>query len=114
VGAADRRDRDRVTLGAQPRDIMRLVIRQGMRSLRRPGCGSLRFGARARVAAMLVGVVRADPLCMRATGFTVLVTLARRRSRLAGAAGGRGGAACSRVCWTRYATANTFLELVSR
>jgi predicted permease len=69
----------RVTLGAQPRDIMRLVIRQGI-AFAAAGLvvGSLAAAALARVvAAMLVGVGPADPLVYAAaTGFTVLVTLA--------------------------------------
>jgi predicted permease len=69
----------RVTLGAQPRDIMRLVIRQGI-SFALVGLvvGSLLAAALARVvAAMLVGVGPADPLVYAgATLFTVLVTLA--------------------------------------
>jgi predicted permease len=69
----------RVTLGAQPRDIMRLVIQQGI-AFAAAGLvvGSLAAAALARVvAAMLVGVGPADPLVyVAATGFTVLVTLA--------------------------------------
>jgi predicted permease len=69
----------RVTLGAQPRDIMRLVIRQGI-AFAAAGLvvGSLAAAALARVvAAMLVGVGPADPLVYAAaTAFTVLVTLA--------------------------------------
>jgi ABC-type antimicrobial peptide transport system permease subunit len=69
----------RVTLGAQPRDIMRLVIRQGI-TFAAAGLvvGSLAAAALARVvAAMLVGVGPADPLVYAAaTGFTVFVTLA--------------------------------------
>jgi predicted permease len=69
----------RVTLGAQPRDIMRLVIRQGL-AFAAAGLvvGSLAAAALARVvAAMLVGVGPTDPLVYAAaTGFTVLVTLA--------------------------------------
>jgi predicted permease len=69
----------RVTLGAQPRDIMRLVIQQGI-AFAATGLivGSLAAAALARVvAAMLVGVGPADPLVYAAaTGFTVLVTLA--------------------------------------
>jgi predicted permease len=68
----------RVTLGAQPRDIMRLVIRQGL-AFAAAGLvvGSLAAAALARVvAAMLVGVGPADPLVYAAaTGFTVFVTL---------------------------------------
>jgi predicted permease len=69
----------RVTLGAQPRDIMRLVVRQGIGfALVGLIVGSLAAGALARVAAaMLVGVGPADPLVYAAaTGFTVFVTLA--------------------------------------
>jgi len=69
----------RVTLGAQPRDIMRLVIRQGI-AFAAAGLvvGSLAAAALARVvAAMLVGVGPADPVVYAAaTLFTVLVTLA--------------------------------------
>ncbi|HEX8892220.1 MAG TPA: ABC transporter permease [Terriglobales bacterium] len=69
----------RVTLGAQPRDIMRLVIRQGL-AFAAAGLvvGSLAAAALARVvAAMLVGVGPADAqVYAAATGFTVLVTLA--------------------------------------
>jgi predicted permease len=69
----------RVTLGAQPRDIMRLVVRQGI-TFAAAGLvvGSLAAAALARVvAAMLVGVGPADPLVYAAaTGFTVFVTLA--------------------------------------
>jgi predicted permease len=68
----------RVTLGAQPRDIMRLVIRQGI-SFAAAGLivGSLVAAALARVvAAMLVGVGPAEPVVYAAaTGFTVLVAL---------------------------------------
>jgi predicted permease len=69
----------RVTLGAQPRDIMRLVIRQGITfAVAGLVVGSLAAAALARVvAAMLVGVGPADPLVYAAaTGFTVLVALA--------------------------------------
>jgi predicted permease len=69
----------RVTLGAQPRDIMRLVVRQGI-AFAAAGLvvGSLAAAALARVvAAMLVGVGPADPLVYAAaTAFTVFVTLA--------------------------------------
>ena len=69
----------RVTLGAQPRDIMRLVVRQGI-GFAAVGLivGSLAASVLARVvAAMLVGVGPADPLVYAAaTGFTVFVTLA--------------------------------------
>ena len=69
----------RVTLGAQPRDIMRLVVRQGIGfALVGLIVGSLAAAALARVvAAMLVGVGPADPLVYAAaTGFTMFVTLA--------------------------------------
>ncbi|HWW18146.1 MAG TPA: ABC transporter permease [Candidatus Saccharimonadales bacterium] len=69
----------RVTLGAQPRDIMRLVVRQGIGfALVGLVVGSLTAAALARVvAATLVGVGPADPaVYAAATGFTVLVTLA--------------------------------------
>jgi predicted permease len=69
----------RVTLGAQPGDIMRLVIRQGIAyTLAGLLAGSLAAAALARVvSAMLVGVSPADPLVYAvATAFTVLVTLA--------------------------------------
>ncbi len=69
----------RVTLGAQPRDIMRLVVGQGI-AFAAAGLvvGSLAAAALARVvAAMLVGVGPADPVVYAAaTGFTVFVTLA--------------------------------------
>jgi putative ABC transport system permease protein len=69
----------RVTLGAQPRDIMRLVIRQGI-SFALVGLvvGSVVAAGLARVvAATLVGVGPADPVVYAgATLFTVLVTLA--------------------------------------
>jgi len=69
----------RVTLGAQPKDIMRLVIRQGI-AFAAAGLvmGSLAAAALARVvAAMLVGVGPADPqVYAAAAAFTVLVTLA--------------------------------------
>jgi len=69
----------RVTLGAQPRDIMRLVIRQGL-AFAAAGLvvGSLAAAALARVvAAMLVGVGPADPqVYAAAAAFTALVTLA--------------------------------------
>jgi predicted permease len=69
----------RVTLGAQKKDIMRLVIQQGvMFALAGLVVGSLAAAALARVvAAMLVGVGPADPVVYAAaTGFTVLVALA--------------------------------------
>lgn len=69
----------RVTLGAQPRDIMRLVIRQGI-AFAAVGLlvGSSAAAALARlVSAMLVGVSPADPLVYAvATGFVLLVTFA--------------------------------------
>jgi predicted permease len=69
----------RVTLGAQPRDIMRLVIRQGIGfALAGLLVGSLVAAGLARViSAMLVGVSPADPLVYgAATAFTILVALA--------------------------------------
>jgi predicted permease len=69
----------RVTLGAQPRDIMRLVIQQGVTfALAGLVVGALVAAALARVvSAMLVGVGPADPVVYAAaTGFTVLVALA--------------------------------------
>jgi predicted permease len=69
----------RVTLGAQPRDIMRLVVRQGMVfALGGMLVGSLAAAALARVvSATLVGVSPADPLVYAvASAFTVLVMLA--------------------------------------
>jgi predicted permease len=69
----------RVTLGAQPRDIMRFVIRQGL-VFAAAGLvvGSLAAAALARVvAAMLVGVGPADAqVYAAAAAFTALVTLA--------------------------------------
>ena len=68
----------RVTLGAQPQDIMRLVIQQGvMFALAGLVVGALVAAALARVvAAMLVGVGPADPVVYAAaTGFTVMVAL---------------------------------------
>jgi predicted permease len=69
----------RVTLGAQPRDIMRFVIRQGL-VFAAAGLvvGSLAAAALARVvAAMLVGVGPADAQVYAvAAAFTALVTLA--------------------------------------
>jgi predicted permease len=69
----------RVTLGAQPKDIMRLVIRQGL-AFAAAGLvvGSLAAAALSRVvAAMLVGVGPADPLVYAAAAaFTAFVTLA--------------------------------------
>jgi predicted permease len=69
----------RVTLGAQPADIARLVIRQGIAfALAGLLMGSLAAAALARVvSAMLVGVSPADPLVYAvAAAFTMLVTLA--------------------------------------
>jgi predicted permease len=69
----------RVTLGAQPRDVMRLVLRQGLAfALAGLLVGSLAAVALARiVSAMLVDVSPADPLVYAvATVFTLLVTLA--------------------------------------
>jgi len=69
----------RVTLGAQPADIARLVIRQGIVfALMGLLMGSLAAAALARVvSAMLVGVSPADPLVYAvAAAFTMLVTLA--------------------------------------
>ncbi|MGB6495541.1 MAG: ABC transporter permease [Candidatus Acidiferrum sp.] len=69
----------RVTLGAQPRDIMRLVVRQGVVfALAGLLVGSLAAAALARVVStMLVGVSPADPLVFAvASVFTVLVALA--------------------------------------
>jgi hypothetical protein len=69
----------RVALGAQPGEIMRLVIRQGMTfALAGLLVGSLAAVALARVVStMLVGVSPADPLVYAAAAtFTVLVTLA--------------------------------------
>jgi putative ABC transport system permease protein len=69
----------RVTLGAQPKDIMQLVIRQGL-AFAAAGLvvGSLAAAALSRVvAAMLVGVGPADPLVYAvAAAFTAFVTLA--------------------------------------
>ena len=68
----------RVTLGAQPRDIMRLVIRQGISfALIGLVVGSLAAAALARViSATLMGVSPADPVVyVGATAFTVLVTV---------------------------------------
>jgi ABC-type antimicrobial peptide transport system permease subunit len=69
----------RVTLGAQPREIMRLVMRQGMAfALAGLLVGSLAALALARlVSAMLVAVSPADPVVYAgAAAFTVLITLA--------------------------------------
>jgi predicted permease len=69
----------RVTLGAQPRDIMRLVIQQGVTfALAGLVVGALTAAALARVvSAMLVGVGPADPVVYAAaTAFTVIVALA--------------------------------------
>ena len=69
----------RVTLGAQPRDIMREVIRQGL-VFAGVGLlvGTLAAAALARlVAAMLVGVSPAEPLVYAAAAvFTLLITVA--------------------------------------
>jgi predicted permease len=69
----------RVTLGAQPRDIMRLVIRQGL-AFAAVGLvvGSLAAAVLGRVvAAMLVGVGPADTQVYAvAAAFTVLIALA--------------------------------------
>jgi predicted permease len=68
----------RVTLGAQPGDIIRIVMRQGIVfALAGLLVGSLAAAALARVvSAMLVGVSPADPLVYAAaTAFTLLVTL---------------------------------------
>jgi predicted permease len=69
----------RVALGAQPGDIMRLVIRQGMAfALAGLLVGSLTAAALAHVvSATLVGVSPSDPIVYAAAaGFTVLVTFA--------------------------------------
>lgn len=69
----------RVTLGAQPRDIMRLVVRQGIAfALVGLVVGSVTAVTLAHVvSAMLVGVNPADPLVFAVAGvFTVLVALA--------------------------------------
>ena len=69
----------RVTLGAQPADIARLVMRQGLAfALAGLLMGSLAAAALARVvSAMLVGVSPADPLVYAvAAAFTMIVTLA--------------------------------------
>jgi predicted permease len=69
----------RVTLGAQPADIMRVVIQQGL-AFAGVGLlvGTLAAAALARLAtAMLVGVSPAEPLVYAgAAAFTLLVTLA--------------------------------------
>jgi predicted permease len=68
----------RVTLGAQPRDIMRLVIQQGVTfAFAGLVVGSLAAAALARVvSAMLVGVGPADPaVYAAAAAFTVFVAL---------------------------------------
>jgi predicted permease len=68
----------RVTLGAQPADVMRLVIRQGLTfALAGLVAGCVAAGALARVAsALLVGVGPADPVVYAAAAaFTVLVAL---------------------------------------
>ena len=69
----------RVTLGAQPRDIMQLVIRQGMRfALAGLLIGALVAAALARVvSSALVAVSPTDPLVyMLAGAFTIAITLA--------------------------------------
>jgi len=69
----------RVTLGAQPRDIMRLVIQQGVAfALVGLVVGSVVAAGLARVVSVaLVGVGPADPVVYAAaTGFTVVVALA--------------------------------------
>jgi predicted permease len=69
----------RVTLGAQPRDVMRLIIRQGIAfSLAGLIAGCLAAAALARlISAVLVGVSPVDPLVYAAAAvFTVIVTLA--------------------------------------
>lgn len=69
----------RVTLGAQPRDIMRLVIRQGVLfALAGLLLGSLVAAGLAHVvSSMLVGVSPADPMVFAAAAiFTILVALA--------------------------------------
>ena len=69
----------RVTLGAQPREIMRLVVRQGMIfALAGLLLGSLAAAALARlVSATLVAVSPADPLVYAAAAiFTLLIALA--------------------------------------
>jgi len=68
----------RVTLGAQPRDIMQLVIRQGMRfALAGLLVGTLVAAALARVvSSVLVAVSPADPLVYTLAGvFTIFITL---------------------------------------
>src|SRR4029077_19618606 len=69
----------RVTLGAQPGDIMRVVIQQGL-TFAGVGLlvGTLAAAALARLAtAMLVGVSPAEPLVYAgAAAFTLLITLA--------------------------------------
>lgn len=69
----------RVTLGAQPREVMRLVLRQGMIfALGGLFVGFLASAALARlVSAMLVTVSPADPLVYAAAAaFTLLIALA--------------------------------------
>ena len=68
----------RVTLGAQPRDIMQLVIRQGMRfAVAGLLVGALVAAALARVvSSVLVAVSPADPLVYTLAGvFTIFITL---------------------------------------
>src|SRR5437868_11015390 len=68
----------RVTLGAQPRDILQLVIRQGMRfALAGLLIGALIAAALARVvSSVLVAVSPTDPLVyIMAATFTILITL---------------------------------------
>ena len=68
----------RVTLGAQPRDIMQLVIRQGMRfALAGLVVGALLAAALARVvSSVLVAVSPTDPLVyLLAAAFTTSITL---------------------------------------
>ena len=68
----------RVTLGARPRDIMQLVIRQGMRfAVGGLLVGALVAGALARVvSSVLVAVSPADPLVYTLAGvFTIFITL---------------------------------------
>ena len=68
----------RVTLGAQPRDIMKLVIRQGMRfALAGLLIGALAAAALARVvSSVLVAVSPTDPLVYLLAGaFTISITL---------------------------------------
>jgi predicted permease len=69
----------RVTLGAQPKDIMKLVVRQGLLlAVAGLAAGSIAAAALARVAsATLVGVRPADPLVYAgAATVTILIVLA--------------------------------------